>query len=204
MRELCAPFNTVSLCMSKGLGAPIGRCVTRAVSIGLPRSSMSTDAAQCNSVLVGPKRLIERATWFRKMFGGGIRQSGAIATAASVALTEHFPKLPETHRLARKLADGVEALGGKFVYPTETNMVWVDLASLGIPLKDLQDEGGMLASPLVIRGARFVVHHQITEAAIDDLLELFSSLQNKGRAAKGGLDAINENRPQEKLIAGQY
>lgn len=180
MRELCAPFNTVSLCMSKGLGAPIG------------------------SVLVGPKRLIERATWFRKMFGGGIRQSGAIATAASVALTEHFPKLPETHRLARKLADGVEALGGKFVYPTETNMVWVDLASLGIPLKDLQDEGGMLASPLVIRGARFVVHHQITEAAIDDLLELFTSLQNKGRAAKGGLDAINENTPQEKLIAGQY
>jgi threonine aldolase len=138
------------------------------------------------------------------MFGGGIRQSGAIATAASVALTEHFPKLIGTHGLARKLADGVQALGGKFVYPTETNMVWVDLASLGIPLKDLQAAGEALEQPLVIRGARFVVHHQITEQAIDDLLTLFKDLQDKHRAKQGDLDAINEKRPQEKLIAGQY
>ncbi|KAH8090382.1 putative threonine aldolase [Filobasidium floriforme] len=180
LKELCAPFNTISLCLSKGIGAPIG------------------------SVLVGPKPLIERARWFRKMFGGGIRQSGAIATAASVALTEHFPKLIGTHGLARKLADGVQALGGKFVYPTETNMVWVDLASLGIPLKDLQAAGEALEQPLVIRGARFVVHHQITEQAIDDLLILFKELQDKHRAKQGDLDAINEKRPQEKLIAGQY
>jgi len=138
------------------------------------------------------------------MFGGGIRQSGAIATAASVALTEHFPKLVGTHALASKLADGVQALGGKLVYPTETNMVWVDLASLGIPLKELQAAGEALEKPLVIRGSRFVVHHQITESAIDDLLVLFKDLQNKNRAAHGNLDAINEKRPQEKLIAGQY
>lgn len=134
------------------------------------------------------------------MFGGGIRQSGAIATAASLALTQHFPKLPETHRLARKLSNGIQALGGKFVYPTETNMVWVDLGSLGIPLKDLQDKGAALQNPLTIRGARFVIHHQIEEAAIDDLLELFAKL----RSHRTGLPAINETRPQEKLIAGQY
>jgi threonine aldolase len=138
------------------------------------------------------------------MFGGGIRQSGAIATAASVALTEHFPKLVRTHELAQRLAEAVQAMGGKLVYPTETNMVWVDLASLGIPLKDLQAAGEALEQPLVIRGARFVVHHQINAQAIDDLLVLFKDLQDKNRAKKGDLDAINEKRPQEKLIAGQY
>jgi threonine aldolase len=157
-----------------------------------------------HSVLVGPKRLIERAKWFRKMFGGGVRQSGAIATAASVALTQHFPKLVATHKLAKKLADGVQALGGKFVYPTETNMVWVDLSSLNIPLKDLQDAGAEMSPPLVIRGARFVIHHQIVEAAIDDLLDVLRTLANKNSVPTADLAAINENRPQEKLIAGQY
>lgn len=138
------------------------------------------------------------------MFGGGIRQSGAITTAASIALTRNFPKLLETHRLAAKLAEGVAALGGKFVFPTETNMVWVDLASLGIPLKELQDAGNALERPLTIRGSRFVIHHQITEEAIEDVLKLLEQLRDRKAAKKGELSSINENRPQEKLIAGQY
>lgn len=145
--------------------------------------------------------MIKRAEWFRKMFGGGIRQSGAIAQAASMALTDHFPKLIETHRLARKLSDGVTALGGELVFPTETNMVWVDLASLGIPLKELQDAADALPEPLTIRGARFVVHHQITEQAIDDLLDLFKTL----RKEQNEVDSINKKRPQERTVASaQY
>jgi len=179
LTEVCAPFKSVSLCLSKGIGAPIG------------------------SVLVGPKSFIDRARWFRKMFGGGIRQSGSIAAAADVALTTNFPKLHKTHILAKRLADGVEALGGKLINPTETNMVWINLASLKLPVAEFiakaQDKG------IVVRGARVVVHHQIEESAIDDLLQVIEEMHTKNaRMDPKGLTEINEDRPQEKLIGAGY
>jgi len=74
-------------------------------------------------MIVGPKSFIEKTRWFRKAFGGGVRQSGANAAAADYGLTNHFPRLAYTHKLARKLADGLEKIGCSLICPTETNMV---------------------------------------------------------------------------------
>jgi threonine aldolase len=74
-------------------------------------------------MIVGPKPFIEKTRWFRKAFGGGVRQSGANAAAADYGLTNHFPRLAYTHKLARKLADGLVGLGCTLICPTETNMV---------------------------------------------------------------------------------
>ncbi|KAJ9105513.1 hypothetical protein QFC21_001884 [Naganishia friedmannii] len=182
MTNLCAPFKSVSLCMSKGLGAPIG------------------------SVLVGPKDFIARARWFKKMFGGGIRQSGGIATAADWALTNTFPKLAHTHKLAEKLSAGILALGGRLLVPTETNMVWLDLSSLNIKAPEMIKRGREMfpENPLTVGGARFVVHHQIEEQAIDDVLALLETFKQdmvrEGTVSQdAGISEINEDRPQETL-----
>ncbi|KNZ58756.1 threonine aldolase [Puccinia sorghi] len=105
--ELCEPFDSVSLCLSKGLGAPIG------------------------SVLVGPHEFIKKVRWFRKMFGGGIRQCGSIVAAADYCVTYNFPRLAETHRLARHLADRLVELGVRIAFPVETNHVFIDPSPIG-------------------------------------------------------------------------
>lgn len=100
-RDCAAPFDSVSVCFSKGLGAPVG------------------------SALVGPKDLIERARRFRKMFGGGMRQAGIIAAGALFALRHHRARLAEDHANARRLAAGLAHLEGIDIDPAEveTNMV---------------------------------------------------------------------------------
>ena len=99
LNELCAPFDSVSLCFSKGLGAPVGSC------------------------LVGPKDFISKARWFRKLFGGGMRQTGFLAGAAAYAVTHNFPKLPAVHELARKLEAGLAEIGCEITSSAETCMV---------------------------------------------------------------------------------
>jgi threonine aldolase len=96
-----APFDTVSVCFSKGLGAPVG------------------------SALVGSKAFLERARRFRKMFGGGMRQAGIIAAGALFALRHHRARLAEDHANAKALAEGIRACKGMEVAPgeSETNMV---------------------------------------------------------------------------------
>ncbi len=135
------------------------------------------------------------------MFGGGIRQSGAIAAAAHIALTNNFPKLHKTHLLARRLADGIVAQGGALLQPTETNMVWINLAASHLPTPEFvaaaQEKG------LTVRGARIVVHHQIEESAIDDLLEVIRDVGSRNRKLKESeLPRINEERIQERTIIG--
>lgn len=98
LSELCAPFDSVSLCFSKGLGAPIGSC------------------------LVGPKEFIVKARWFRKLFGGGMRQTGVLAACAAYALTYNFPRLSRVHTLAAKLEAGLQEVGATITSPAETCM----------------------------------------------------------------------------------
>jgi threonine aldolase len=100
-REYAAHFDTVSVCFSKGLGAPVG------------------------SALAGTKSFIERARRFRKMFGGGMRQAGIIAAGALFALRHHRARLTEDHANAKLLASGLAGLSGLEVDPgeVETNMV---------------------------------------------------------------------------------
>ena len=100
---LAAPFDTVSVCFSKGLGAPVG------------------------SALCGPRELIARARRVRKMLGGGLRQAGVLAAAALHALDHHVERLADDHANARRLAEGLQGLPGVTVEPPQTNIVFVDL-----------------------------------------------------------------------------
>jgi threonine aldolase len=103
-RRLAGPFDTVSVCFSKGLGAPAG------------------------SALVGPADLIARAHRIRKMLGGGMRQAGVLAAAALHALDHHVDRLADDHANARLLAEGLLGLPGVRVHPAVSNVVFVDPA----------------------------------------------------------------------------
>lgn len=103
-RAIADRFDSVSVCFSKGLGAPVG------------------------SALVGSKDLIARAHRHRKMLGGGMRQAGVLAAAALHALDHHVDRLAEDHANARRLAEGLQGLPGVTAAMPQTNIVFVDLA----------------------------------------------------------------------------
>ncbi len=104
MAELCSPVDTVSVCFSKALGAPVG------------------------SVLAGDKGVIERAWRFRKMMGGGMRQAGLLAAACIFALENHIERLEADHRQAKQLATGLDHPAIKVNHPVDTNIVIMDVA----------------------------------------------------------------------------
>ena len=141
-RAMAQHFDTVSVCFSKGLGAPVG------------------------SALVGPRELILRAHRWRKMLGGGMRQSGVLAAAAFYALDHHVERLANDHALAQRLADGLQGLPGLTVEPPQTNIVFADLqgeraAGLMAHLKTR----GVLATGLY--KLRFVTHLDVDAAGVD-------------------------------------
>lgn len=103
-RRLAEPFDSVSVCFSKGLGAPVG------------------------SALCGPRELIARAHRVRKMLGGGMRQAGLLAAGVLHALEHHIDRLAEDHANARRLAQGLQDLPGVQCEMPETNIVFVDVA----------------------------------------------------------------------------
>lgn len=113
--EFCENFDTVSLCFSKGLGAPVG------------------------SMLVGPADVLKRARWARKAIGGGLRQGGVVTAAARVAVDETFGRGPSgeggllrrSHEVAKKVEDMWVGMGGRVAHPVQTNMVWLDLGATG-------------------------------------------------------------------------
>ncbi|PPQ67011.1 hypothetical protein CVT24_011305 [Panaeolus cyanescens] len=159
LSELCAPFDTVSLCFSKGLGAPVG------------------------SILVGPKDFITKARWFRKLFGGGMRQTGILAGCAAYALSHNFPQLPRVHALAKRLEAGLEEIGATILSRAETCMIFYDPSSVGVTYDEIADRGSELAEPLFLGGSRLVVHVQTTESAVDDFLSVVRKLAEEKKAA---------------------
>lgn len=149
LKEYCAEFDSISLCFSKGLGAPIG------------------------SIIVGTKAFIKRSRWIRKSIGGGLRQAGVVAAPARVAVEETFlgGKLAQSHENAKKIQQLWTDLGGKLQYPVDTNMVWLDLHAHNIEdnhFIELAEKYGVR-----VRAGRFVVHYQIGEEAIERLRKLF-------------------------------
>lgn len=141
-RRITGLFDSVSVCFSKGLGAPVG------------------------SALCGSKELIARAHRVRKMAGGGMRQAGLLAAAASHALDHHVARLADDHALAQRLAAGLSAIPSLTVRSAQTNIVFVDVAdgqgpALLAHLKAL----GVLANGLI--GLRFVTHLDVDAAGID-------------------------------------
>ncbi len=141
-RHIASYFDSVSVCFSKGLGAPVG------------------------SALCGSRDLIARALRWRKMLGGGMRQSGVLAAAASYALEHHVERLAQDHANARHLADGLRGVDGLSVRSAETNIVFVDVADgRGPALLDFLKAHGVLATGLI--GLRFVTHLDVDRAGVD-------------------------------------
>ncbi|KAM5383381.1 hypothetical protein ACJZ2D_002074 [Fusarium nematophilum] len=144
-------FDSMSICLSKGVGAPMG------------------------SVIVGSKPFIERAKWYRKMFGGGTRQPGMMAAAALVALNHALPRFPKVHDLTRTTGRSLEELGYKFALPVQTNMIVLDLEAVGIPeaaFVDYCTREGVVVFP----SGRLVFHHQTTEDGAKSLVQALKTL----------------------------
>jgi threonine aldolase len=139
---LAAPFDSVSVCFSKGLGAPVG------------------------SALVGSREFIARAHRWRKMVGGGMRQAGVVAAAAIYALDHHVDRLADDHALAARLAEGLQGLPGLTVEPPQTNIVFADLAGeRAAGLMDHLKSRGVLATGLY--RLRFVTHLDVDAEGVD-------------------------------------
>lgn len=157
MKELAAPFDTVSVCLSKGLGAPVG------------------------SLLVGDAARITAAHRFRKMLGGGMRQVGVLAAAGLYALHHHVERLADDHRHAKVFAARVAQSRSLRVVAPDTNIVMVDLE--GDPatkpaeaLAARAKERGVLLSVFGPTRLRAVTHLDVSEAecarAAETLVEL--------------------------------
>ncbi|KAI8586107.1 pyridoxal phosphate-dependent transferase [Geranomyces variabilis] len=148
LQEYCSHFDSITLCLSKGLGCPIG------------------------SILVGSKQFIRKATHFRKMFGGGWRQAGILAAAAHHALDHNLPNLPNDHANAAFLAHGLSALGLELTRPADTNMVWVRAPFPASILSDRLAEHGITIFSGEATELRFVVHLQITREHCEKVIEV--------------------------------
>jgi len=156
-------FDTVTLCFSKGLGAPIG------------------------SILVGSKDVIKHSRWVRKSIGGGLRQSGVVTAAARVAVDETFGKGPngeggllrDTHTLAQEVAKLWTDLGGKLIHPVHTNMVWLDLNEARCTASRFEGLGR--EAGLKLMDGRLVIHYQIyqnRDFVMPRLANIFQSVFN--------------------------
>ena len=150
-RELAAPFDSVSVCLSKGLGAPVG------------------------SVLVGSATLIAAATRWRKMLGGGMRQSGILAAAGLHALDHHIDRLAEDHARAERLAAGLRGIDSITVQGRFTNMVFIDVPGEHLRALDTHlREAGVRASIGYLPSVRLVTHLDVDDAAVDRAVEVFA------------------------------
>ena len=142
LREACAGFDSVSICCSKGLGAPVG------------------------SVLAGSRDFIEKSYRWRKVLGGGMRQSGFLAAACLYAFEHHFERLAEDHRNAERLARGLAGIPQVSVQGQATNMVFARFPEPDCEALQAHLAGrGMLTQ--VVYEARFVTHLDVTEADVD-------------------------------------
>ena len=147
---LTRPFDSISVCLSKGLGAPIG------------------------SMILGSADLIEKCRRVRKLFGGAMRQVGIIAAAGLYAVKNNIPRLAEDHANARLLASGLSQTNAFDIDPdtVETNIVVVTLRDPHTPDSMLTrlKEIGVLAVPFGANKIRFVTHLDVTRADCEEAL----------------------------------
>ena len=146
-RALAEPFDSISVCFSKGLGTPVG------------------------SVLVGTRQLIASAHRSRKMLGGGLRQVGVLAAAALHAMDHHVERLAQDHAHARLLAEGLQGLSGVRVTVPQTNILFVELdPALGSSAVARLKAAGVLVTGLY--KLRLVTHLDIGRADAERALEI--------------------------------
>jgi threonine aldolase len=158
--EIAAPFDSVSVCLSKGLGAPVG------------------------SVLVGSAEFIRRATRARKRLGGGMRQVGIIAAAGLFALQKNISRLADDHRRCRLLAERIVNAPGLAVElgAVETNMVFADTRPSGLSAAEtvtLLAERGVLCLDEGPHTVRFVTHLDLDDAAIEEAARIIVNAMSR-------------------------
>jgi threonine aldolase len=146
-------FDTISVCLSKGLGAPIG------------------------SVMLSTKDRIAEARIWRKRYGAGMRQVGIIAAAAHYALDNNIARLADDHARAKKIAAALAAVDASLVDPAKvvTNIVGLDLSKIGITASDLTArcrEAGLWISALGPHYARLVTHLDFDDAQCDEAISI--------------------------------
>ncbi|KAL7663370.1 Aromatic amino acid beta-eliminating lyase/threonine aldolase domain-containing protein [[Candida] zeylanoides] len=146
VKEYASLFDSVSLCLSKTLGAPMG------------------------SVLVGETKFIQKANHFKKQNGGGIRQAGIVTSMARVALDENLPLLKQTHAWAKEMGQFCEHHGIRLEHPVHTNFVFVDLVANKMDpslLEKLGREAG-----LKLGGGRLAYHFQLSSQSRDKVKQV--------------------------------
>jgi threonine aldolase len=154
-REWCEHAETVSVCSSKGLGAPVG------------------------SLLAGGRETITEARRARKAFGGGMRQAGVIAAGSLYAFEHHTDRLAEDHGRAKKLAAGLREVGYN-VDPPETNIVVVEVGDGDAFLQALACEG-VLATPRTAGSVRLCTHLDVGDEEIEATIEAAARITALGR-----------------------
>jgi threonine aldolase len=157
--ELCAPFDTASVCFSKGLGAPVG-------------------SAFCAS-----RRQVEEARRLRKRWGGAMRQSGILAAGALHALAHHRARLADDHANARALAERMSRAAGAAVdlEGVETNLVNIDLQVPADAVARVAKELGLLINAIGPRRLRAVLHLDVSRADVDAAADILASAIQKAR-----------------------
>ncbi len=158
MDRLAASFDSISLCLSKGLGAPVG------------------------SILCSSREVTQEARRWRKMLGGGMRQAGILAAAGMYALQHHVERIKEDHAHAEMLAHGLGAIEEVTVdfAPAQTNMVFVDFASADAgPLQEFMQQRNILVSSG--SRVRLVTHLDIDGDAIATTVAAFKAYFSRNR-----------------------
>jgi threonine aldolase len=157
-KRLAQHAETLTFCLSKGLGAPVG------------------------SVLVGSQQVIDEARRYRKMVGGGMRQAGILAAAGLVALSDGVARLADDHRRARRLAEGLAEAGAEIDLETvQTNIVRFDVSGLGLTAASFA--AGLRRSGITVSGGpgtgvRMVTHRHIDDDSIDAVLKALPTLRS--------------------------
>jgi threonine aldolase len=170
LRAIASRFDSVSVCCSKGLGAPIG------------------------SVLCASRDLIARARRWRKMVGGGMRQVGLLAAAIDHALDHHLERLHDDHDRAARLANGLRGIPGLRIRSAATNIVFVDVEhGRGPELLDFLAARGILATGLI--GLRFVTHLGIDDAAIEQTVQAVRECLSRDPATAGPAERARASNP---------
>ena len=152
--RMCRDYDSVSICFSKGLGAPVG------------------------SVLVGSQKFIEKAHRWRKMFGGGWRQAGVLAAAALYALDHHVERLSEDHARARYVAEEINKMDNFSVdlEAVESNLVYVNYAGSAKQLVEKLRVRGIDMFDLPYNRVRIAIHLHITDEDVERIIQAFSEL----------------------------
>lgn len=149
-REIARHFDSVSVCLSKGLGAPVG------------------------SVLLGTRALIGEARRWRKVAGGGMRQAGMLAAAGLHALDHHVARLADDHRRAMQLAAALRNVPGIAVTDQYTNMVFIEVPAVRLTeFKQHMEAASIRLSIGYTPRVRLVTHLDVGDADIERTVEAF-------------------------------